>query len=522
MEVTNTNSSQFAPKLGQAGPDTLSSDAFSAHLAETDTYASEEAEARVDDRKSEADARRADERQADAEKADAADEERKAEERDRDDDTRNDDDAETTEDQSAEDQESDADLVLAETDAEDLLADDATIAGGEEAGLEAEITAIGDQTDAELADNTVSTGDDGLTGEAATSNADEATPLTATTVSEDDAEIASADDNAESLSADDLARQAAHSSNASATANADSTSAMAAQQAARPGANSANQPGPQGTQAVAGAADQSSGLPNPLEGGLQSDVEGDADGERGLGHQAAEAMAGKNKSSAASTQTSATQPATAPTPAIATTAVTPLQAMAAAGLNLSSLPTDLNLDLLNLNSSNQSTPAPAPQNSNPVLVRFGALPGQAQATQVPNTAIALQISKHIARGVSTFEIRLDPAEMGRIDVKLELAKDGRVTAHLAVEKPETLDLLQRDAKALEQALKDAGLDADSDTLNFSLKNGGDDPANGSGAEGQTANDDLSGDGEDADDLLLNAVAARQIEAAARGGVDVSI
>mgnify|MGYP003571131297 FL=1 len=112
------------------------------------------------------------------------------------------------------------------------------------------------------------------------------------------------------------------------------------------------------------------------------------------------------------------------------------------------------------------------QNTNPVQLRFGALPGQAQATQVPASAIALQIAKHVQKGVNTFEIRIDPPELGRVDVKLDVAADGRATAHLVVEKAETLDLLQRDAKALQQALQDAGLEADQDTLSFSLKDEG--------------------------------------------------
>ena len=95
-------------------------------------------------------------------------------------------------------------------------------------------------------------------------------------------------------------------------------------------------------------------------------------------------------------------------------------------------------------------------------------------------------------------------------------------AHLTVEKAETLDLLQKDAKALEQALKDAGLDADSDTLNFSLKNGGADNAANSDSD-QLANGDDAGSTEtDTEDTLINALASRQIEAAARGGIDVSI
>jgi len=523
MEVTNTNTNQFAPKIGQTASDTFSSDAFSTHLAETDTYASDDTDARLDDRNAKADDHRAEERQADAEKADAAaEEERRADERERDADARSDDDAETTDDQDAtgEDSASDVNPTAAEVVAP--LDDDSAISEDVEIAIDAENGTIGDANDSELTAGSSEETSGISVPENTTDDTQSGVAQTAATDIDETTDAATNLDDTDTLTAGELALQSAHASNNSATANADATAGSSAQQAARPVQNTTTQTAQQATQAAAGADDQSSGLPNPLDAGLQTDVDADADGERGLGHQAAEAMAGKAKSSATNAQTaSASQPVQAAPAAAPTAAVTPLQAMAAAGLNLSSLPADLNLDLLNLNAPNQVSPTGTPQNSNPVLVRFGALPGQAQATQVPNTAIALQISKHVARGVSTFEIRLDPAEMGRIDVKLELAQDGRVTAHLAVEKAETLDLLQKDAKALEQALKDAGLDADSDTLNFSLKSGNEN-ADGNGSDTLASGEDqLSGD-EDGEDILLNAVAARQIEAAARGGIDVSI
>jgi len=64
---------------------------------------------------------------------------------------------------------------------------------------------------------------------------------------------------------------------------------------------------------------------------------------------------------------------------------------------------------------------------------------------------------------------MDPPELGRIDVKLEFGRDGRMTANLSVERAETLDLLLRDARALERALAGSGLNTDKDSLNFSLK-----------------------------------------------------
>ena len=521
MEVTNTNTNQFAPKLGQTAPDIFSSDAFSTHLAETDTYASDQADARADDRKADIDDRRADERQADAEKADAAaEEERRADERDQDTDDAN---ADTLDEQDTAGDNSAPDVNLADAEPVDPLKEEGPIAQDDEIVGNAEDGAedgtIGDPLDGELTAGPTEDISETIAPTDTAPDAQNAGSQTAATDVDEITDAATSLEDTDTLTADELALQTAQSSNNSATANADATAGSAAQHAARPAPNATIQTAQQAAQAAAGADNQSSSLPNPLEAGLQSDVDSGADGKRGLGYQAAEAMAGKAKSSATNTQTpSAPQVVPAAAPAAA---VTPLQAMAAAGLNLSSLPTDLNLDLLNLNAPNQVSPTGTPQNSNPVLVRFGALPGQAQATQVPNTAIALQISKHVARGVSTFEIRLDPAEMGRIDVKLELAKDGRVTAHLAVEKAETLDLLQKDAKALEQALKDAGLDADSDTLNFSLKSGSEN-ADGNETKTLASDKDQLGGEEEGEDILLNAVAARQIEAAARGGIDVSI
>ncbi|MGE1135127.1 flagellar hook-length control protein FliK, partial [Bacillus velezensis] len=60
-------------------------------------------------------------------------------------------------------------------------------------------------------------------------------------------------------------------------------------------------------------------------------------------------------------------------------------------------------------------------------------------------------------GAREFQIRLDPAELGRVDVKLTIAEDGRVAASLVVDRVETLAMLQRDARTLERAFDQAGL-----------------------------------------------------------------
>ncbi len=90
---------------------------------------------------------------------------------------------------------------------------------------------------------------------------------------------------------------------------------------------------------------------------------------------------------------------------------------------------------------------------------------------LPVNAVAIEMARQFRGGVNRFQIRLDPPELGRIDIRMHVASDGKVSAHLVVEKPETLIALNRDAPALERALNTAGLSADKSSLNFSLSGG---------------------------------------------------
>ena len=69
----------------------------------------------------------------------------------------------------------------------------------------------------------------------------------------------------------------------------------------------------------------------------------------------------------------------------------------------------------------------------------------------------MEIAASAKSGKSRFEIRLDPAELGRIDVRIDVDRHGQVTSHLTVERPETLSMLRQDANQLQRALDDAGL-----------------------------------------------------------------
>ncbi len=93
------------------------------------------------------------------------------------------------------------------------------------------------------------------------------------------------------------------------------------------------------------------------------------------------------------------------------------------------------------------------------------------AQAVPLDAIAVHIARKSSEGASQFEISLHPAELGKLDITLKLGEDGRVSAILRAERAETLDLLQRDSRALEQQLRQAGLDVGSNALSFQLSHG---------------------------------------------------
>jgi len=83
--------------------------------------------------------------------------------------------------------------------------------------------------------------------------------------------------------------------------------------------------------------------------------------------------------------------------------------------------------------------------------------------------VAVEVSAKISSGKNQFDIRLDPEELGRIHVKVNVDRDGNVTTHMVADRPDTLDLLRRDTQGLERALQDAGLKTSDNSLQFSLR-----------------------------------------------------
>jgi flagellar hook-length control protein FliK len=123
------------------------------------------------------------------------------------------------------------------------------------------------------------------------------------------------------------------------------------------------------------------------------------------------------------------------------------------------------------NSVNPALTIPAGFSSpaDPALTIAPGPKDAAEPARVPVMGLAAEIAARSLEGKRRFEIRLDPPELGRIDVRLDVDKHGQVTSRLIVERAETLDLLRRDAPALERALQSSGLRTDDAGLQFSLR-----------------------------------------------------
>ncbi|AHY54131.1 hypothetical protein BJS_01516 [Bradyrhizobium japonicum SEMIA 5079] len=93
----------------------------------------------------------------------------------------------------------------------------------------------------------------------------------------------------------------------------------------------------------------------------------------------------------------------------------------------------------------------------------------ANTNAVPISGVPVEIAAAARAGKTRFDISLDPIDLGRIDVRINVDRNGQVTSHLTVEKPETLQMLRQDAPQLQRALDDAGLKTGSNGLSFSLR-----------------------------------------------------
>ena len=97
-----------------------------------------------------------------------------------------------------------------------------------------------------------------------------------------------------------------------------------------------------------------------------------------------------------------------------------------------------------------------------------SVPRETQFTPQTIPMLAATLVRRLESGARQFTMRLDPPELGQVEVKLTVTADKKVRAVVSADRPEALADLVRSARELTRALLEAGLDLDERGLTFTL------------------------------------------------------
>ena len=86
--------------------------------------------------------------------------------------------------------------------------------------------------------------------------------------------------------------------------------------------------------------------------------------------------------------------------------------------------------------------------------------------------LGVEIVRQNLDGRDSLTIRLDPAEMGEIQVRLQFDDKGTIRAHVSAESSVALEMLRRDSGDLVRALGDAGVRTDAQSFQFEARSQG--------------------------------------------------
>jgi len=138
-----------------------------------------------------------------------------------------------------------------------------------------------------------------------------------------------------------------------------------------------------------------------------------------------------------------------------------------------------------------------PVTSRPAVVPYP--PAAQAAPQAPVVAaqpgrmgadIGVEIAKAAKGEREDLLIRLDPRDLGRINVRLSFDGDGVLRAVMSADSPAALDMLRRESGDLNRALADAGIRSDAQSLRFDARSG--DQGQGGSHSGQRGQQAQSG------------------------------
>lgn len=112
-------------------------------------------------------------------------------------------------------------------------------------------------------------------------------------------------------------------------------------------------------------------------------------------------------------------------------------------------------------AANNSTPASAPAAEPVIEARAGHL----------GHSLGVEIARKVEMGEETLRIRLNPIELGRIEVTLAFDDKGSLQATVRTESAQAMDLLRQDAPDLARTLDQAGVRTDAQSFRFENRGG---------------------------------------------------
>ncbi|KQO05273.1 flagellar hook-length control protein FliK [Sphingomonas sp. Leaf242] len=120
---------------------------------------------------------------------------------------------------------------------------------------------------------------------------------------------------------------------------------------------------------------------------------------------------------------------------------------------------------------------PTATTAQPLATASTPTPATATVTVTPTPGqmghdMGVAIARHVRTdGGEAMTVRLDPRDLGRIEVRMHFDDDGVLRAVVSADNPASLDLLRRDSADLNRALGDAGVRADQQSLRFDTRAG---------------------------------------------------
>tara|TARA_R110000868_G_scaffold262401_1_gene520906 strand:- start:66990 stop:68759 length:1770 start_codon:yes stop_codon:yes gene_type:complete len=124
--------------------------------------------------------------------------------------------------------------------------------------------------------------------------------------------------------------------------------------------------------------------------------------------------------------------------------------------------------------------------------------GRSQQAMVKQANIAsqvdIQMKSLVKQGGGQIRFRLDPPELGELDIKLNISK-GVVRGTIVVQSIEAAEHLARDLRILQQSFEEAGLELHKEGIQFKLEDnnqGQEQQASGRGGKGSNAQEDDDG------------------------------